>query len=119
MKTIRRLIYGEVFVAVGFVLLAFLSLFFFFDFVDELPALGKASPLDKSLVYGLPQALMYVGLLTPSRIYELLPISVLIGSVFVLARLAQGRNTPSCAPVAWGPGARCAACWGWAPSLWC
>ena len=90
MRTIRRLIYGEVFVAVGFVLLAFLSLFFFFDFVDELPALGKASPLDKSLVYGLPQALMYVGLLMPSRIYELLPISVLIGSVFVLARLAQG-----------------------------
>ncbi len=89
MKTIRRLIYGEVFVAVGFVLLAFLALFFFFDFVDELPDLGKVSPLDKSLVYGLPQALLYVGLLMPSRIYELLPISVLIGSVFVLSRLAQ------------------------------
>lgn len=89
MKTIRRLIYGEVFVAVGFVLLAFLALFFFFDFVDELPDLGKPSPLDNSLVYGMPQALLYVGLLTPSRIYELLPISVLIGSVFVMARLAQ------------------------------
>ena len=75
--------------AVGFVLIAFLALFFFFDFVDELPDLGKTSPLDKSLVYGLPQALLYVGLLTPSRIYELLPISVLIGSVFVLSRLAQ------------------------------
>lgn len=89
MRTIRRLIYGEVAVAVGFVLLAFLALFFFFDFVDELPDLGKASPLDKNLVYGLPQALAYVGLLMPSRIYELLPIAVLIGSVFVLARLAQ------------------------------
>ena len=32
MKTIRRLIYGEVLLATGFVLLAFLSLFFFFDF---------------------------------------------------------------------------------------
>lgn len=89
MKTIRRLIYGEVFVAVGFVLLAFLALFFFFDFIDELPDLGKPSPLDSSLVYGLPQALMHVGLLMPSRIYELLPIAVLIGSVFVLSRLAQ------------------------------
>jgi lipopolysaccharide export system permease protein len=89
MKTIRRLIYGEVFVAVGFVLLAFLALFFFFDFVDELPDLGKPSPLDKTLIYGLPQALLHVGLLTPSRIYELLPISVLIGAVFVMARLAQ------------------------------
>lgn len=89
MRTIRRLIYGEVFVAVGFVLLAFLALFFFFDFVDELPDLGKPSPLDRSLVYGMPQALLHVGLLTPSHIYELLPISVLIGSVFVMARLAQ------------------------------
>ncbi|WP_337177982.1 LptF/LptG family permease, partial [Hydrogenophaga borbori] len=90
MKTIRRLIYGEVFAAVFFVLLAFLSLFFFFDFVDELPDIGKASVLDPTRVYGLPDALLYVGLLTPSRIYELLPIAVLIGSVFVLARLAQG-----------------------------
>ena len=90
MKTIRRLIYGEVFSAVFFVLLAFLSLFFFFDFVDELPDIGKASVLDPTRVYGLPDALLYVGLLTPSRIYELLPIAVLIGSVFVLARLAQG-----------------------------
>ena len=39
MKTIRRLIYGEVFAAVFFVLLAFLSLFFFFDFVEELAAI--------------------------------------------------------------------------------
>ncbi len=89
MRTIRRLIYGEVAVAVGFVLLAFLALFFFFDFVDELPDLGKPSPLNPTQVYGLPQALLYVGLLMPSRIYELLPIAVLIGSVFVLARLAQ------------------------------
>jgi lipopolysaccharide export system permease protein len=89
MRTIRRLIYGEVFAAVLFVLLAFLSLFFFFDFVDELPALGKPSALDPSLIYGVPHALLYVALLTPSRIYELLPISVLIGTIFVLARLAQ------------------------------
>ena len=90
MRTIRRLIYGEIFLAVGFVLLAFLSLFFFFDFVDELPALGKPSALDAKLVYEVPHALLYVGLLMPNRIYELLPISVLIGAVFVLARLAQG-----------------------------
>jgi lipopolysaccharide export system permease protein len=90
MRTIRRLIYGEVFAAVGFVLLAFLSLFFFFDFVEELPALGKASALEAERIYQLRHALLYVGLLMPSRIYELLPIAVLIGSVLVLARLAQG-----------------------------
>lgn len=90
MKTIRRLIYGEVFAAVLFVLLAFLSLFIFFDLVDELPDVGKRSALDPDRVYSLADALMYVGLLVPSRIYELMPIAVLIGSVFVLARLAQG-----------------------------
>jgi len=36
MKTIRRLIYGEVLAAFGFVTLGFLALFFFFDFVDEM-----------------------------------------------------------------------------------
>lgn len=90
MRTIRRLIYGEVFAAVFFVLLAFLSLFFFFDLVDELPDVGRRSPIDANLTYSLADALIYVGLLIPSRVYELLPIAVLIGSVFVLARLAQG-----------------------------
>lgn len=85
MKTIRRLIYNEVLVAIGFVTLGFLSLFFFFDFVDELQSIGKQSALG----YRLPQALIYVALLIPSHLYELLPIAVLIGTIFVMARLAQ------------------------------
>jgi hypothetical protein len=43
MNTLQRWIYREVFTAVAFVLVAFLSLFFFFDFVDELTALGRPS----------------------------------------------------------------------------
>ena len=46
MRTIRRLIYGEVFAAVFFVLLAFLSLFLFFELVDELPDVGRRSPIE-------------------------------------------------------------------------
>jgi lipopolysaccharide export system permease protein len=84
-KTIRRLIYSEVLKAVAFVTLGFLSLFFFFDFVDELQSIGKPD----SLNYGPAQALIYVMLLIPSHLYELLPITVLIGSIFVMARLAQ------------------------------
>jgi lipopolysaccharide export system permease protein len=89
MKTIRRLIYGEVLIATSFVLMAFLSLFFFFDFVEELGAIGRPSRLDPQFIYGIRHALLYVGLLMPNRVYELLPICVLIGSVAVLARLAQ------------------------------
>jgi lipopolysaccharide export system permease protein len=90
MNTLQRWIYREVFTAVAFVLVAFLSLFFFFDFVDELTALGRPSRLDPNRVYELRHALLYVSLLLPSRIYELMPIAVLIGSIFVLARMAQG-----------------------------
>lgn len=43
MKTLRRLIYGEVFSAVSFVVLGFLGLFFFFDLIDELQWVGKGA----------------------------------------------------------------------------
>lgn len=84
MKTIRRLIYAEVVQSVAFVSLGFLALFFFFDFVDELPNLGKGIQ-----PYRMTQALLYVGLRMPSHLYELLPIAVLIGTIFVMARFAQ------------------------------
>lgn len=90
MKTVRRLIYGEVLWAIVFVTLAFLSLFVFFDVVDELGSLGRKSLIDPEREYGLVQALTFVALSLPNRLYELLPISVLIGSVYGLVRLAQG-----------------------------
>jgi lipopolysaccharide export system permease protein len=83
-KTIRRLIYVEVIQSVAFVSLGFLALFFFFDFVDELPNLGKGIQ-----PYRMTQALLVVGLRMPSHLYELLPIAVLIGTIFVMARFAQ------------------------------
>ena len=85
MKTVRSLLHGEIIRAVTFVLLGFLALFLFFDLVDELQNLGHLA----SQGYQLHHALLYVALKTPSHIYELLPISVLIGCIFVMARLAQ------------------------------
>ena len=94
MKTIRRLIYGEVLTAIALVALGFLALFFFFDLVDELQYLGKNNGLPSGLptasdIYQIRHALVYVGLLVPNHLYELMPISVLIGTIFVMARLAQ------------------------------
>ena len=88
MKTIRRLIYGEVLTSIALVALGFLALFFFFDLVDELQYLGKNNVVGES-TYQIRHALLYVALLIPNHLYELLPISVLIGSIFVMARLAQ------------------------------
>lgn len=85
MKTIRRLIYGEVLSAVAFVTLGFLSLFFFFDFVEEIQSLGRHAEAGYRLIH----ALTYVTLMIPSHLYELLPIAVLIGTIFVMARFAQ------------------------------
>lgn len=85
MKTVRRLFYGEVIVSVALVTLGFVALFYFFDFVEELQSVGRHSAVG----YKIPQALIYVALMVPSHMYELLPITVLIGTIFVMARLAQ------------------------------
>ena len=88
MKSIRKLIYGETLASIAAVTLGFLALFLFFDLVDELQSLGRGNPLEGG-VYQLRHALLFVTLLMPSRLYELLPISVLIGTIIVMARLAQ------------------------------
>ncbi len=85
MKTIRRLLYKEILSAVVFVALGFLALFFFFDFVDELRDIGKPG----SANYDMLRLFLVVTLMVPSHLYELLPIAVLIGTIFVMARLAQ------------------------------
>lgn len=90
MKVLKRLVYREVSAAVAMVALAFLGLFFFFDFIDELSAIGRPSPLNPQLIYSLSLALLHVGLQIPSHAYEVMPIAVLIGSVLVFARLAHG-----------------------------
>lgn len=85
MKTVRRMIYADVLVSVGFVTLGFLALFSFIDFVDELRWVDASNPAG----YQVRHALMFVSTLAASTLYELIPITVLIGSVFVMARLAQ------------------------------
>jgi lipopolysaccharide export system permease protein len=85
MHTIRRLIHAEIFGVVLFVTLGFLALFIFFDFVDQLAYVGRPQMRG----YQIPQAALYVLLLVPSRVYELLPITVLIGTIYVMTRMAQ------------------------------
>jgi lipopolysaccharide export system permease protein len=89
MSVLRRLVYREVITAVALVSVAFLGLFFFFDVIDELSAIGQVSPTNPQDVYQLRHALLYVLLQMPNRAYEVLPIAVLIGAVWVFARLAQ------------------------------
>ena len=98
MITIRRLIYREVIAAVAFVALGFLALFFFFDFVDELPNVTRGGD------YHLTHAMLFVLLQVPNHLYELLPIAVLIGTIFVMARLAQSSEYTILRTSGLGPG---------------
>ena len=82
MKTIRRLLYLDIVASVGFVAAAFLSLFFFIDFVDELDSVGQHG---RTAWHAAAGALLEL----PGHFYELFPIAVLIGTIYSLARMAQ------------------------------
>jgi lipopolysaccharide export system permease protein len=82
MKTIRRLLYRDIAASVVFVSLAFLSLFFFIDFVDELESVGHGG----RTTWSAAQAAV---LEVPGRFYDLFPIAVLIGTIYSLSRMAQ------------------------------
>jgi lipopolysaccharide export system permease protein len=81
-RTIERYLARQIFAAVGFVLLGFLALFAFFDLIHELGDLGRGN-------YHLRQVFLYVLLSLPAHAYELFPVVVLIGTLYVLAHLAS------------------------------
>jgi lipopolysaccharide export system permease protein len=80
--TLERYLARQIYAAVGFVLLAFLALFAFFDLIAELRDLGNGN-------YHLRQIFTVVALMVPGHAYELLPIAVLIGTLYVLAHLSS------------------------------
>ena len=82
MRTLERYLARQVYGATAFVLLAFLGLFAFFDLIRELADLGKVE-------YHLPQVFTFVLLSLPTHAYELFPVVVLIGTLYVLAHLAS------------------------------
>jgi lipopolysaccharide export system permease protein len=100
MKTIRKLVHREVIGAVAFVTFGFLALFFFFDLVDELRWVNRSATPG----YDISFAVLYVALSIPSHLYELLPITVLIGTIFVMARLAQSSEFTIMRTSGLGPG---------------
>ncbi len=81
MKTARRYLASEIYRTTIAVILVLLGLFIFFDMIDALDNLNEKFTF-ASLLY--VQALQI-----PNRLYDLLPICVLIGTVIALAGLAQ------------------------------
>jgi len=77
---LARYLTQQVLLASGFILLALLVLFAFFDVMQELGSLGRND-------YGLGQAIVVVLLGMPGHLYEILPVAALIGTLFALSRL--------------------------------
>lgn len=80
MSLLARYLARQVLTASGFVLLALLVLFAFFDVMQELGSLGRND-------YGLAQAAVVVLLSVPGHLYEIVPVAALIGTLFALSRL--------------------------------
>jgi lipopolysaccharide export system permease protein len=82
MKVHERHLAREIYGATLLVLGAFLALFAFFDLINELEDVGKSG-------YEFQHALAYVSLTLPGRAYEILPVAVLIGTLYALTLLAR------------------------------
>lgn len=82
MRTVRRLLYRDILSSFTLVMAGFLALFFFLDFIDDLERFQR-------LGLGIGLAVWSSVLKLPGRFYELMPIAVLIGTIFSMARLAQ------------------------------
>ena len=82
LRTLERYFARQIYGNVGFVLAAFLGLFAFFDLIRELADLGRGD-------YDLQQVFVFVLLSAPTNAYELFPVAVLIGTLYVLAHLAS------------------------------
>jgi lipopolysaccharide export system permease protein len=97
LRTVRRLLYRDIVSSVLFVALAFLSLFFFIDFVDELEDIGRRGRTIGTAVLAAAYEL-------PGHFYELFPIAVLIGTIYSLSRMAQSSEFTILRTGGLGPG---------------
>lgn len=81
MKVLTRHVAKEVLIATLFVLVALVALIAFFDLVSQARNIGNR--------YSISMALFLTMLKLPSRLYEVMPIAALLGTVYTMSRLAS------------------------------
>lgn len=82
MRIITRYLLKEITVSVLFVMLALITMFSFFDLIQELELLGKGS-------YNLGKIALFVFLSAPGHIYEVMPVAVLVGCMYSLGQFSR------------------------------
>ena len=81
MKILQRYFAVNIAQAVFFVLIALLSLTAFMDLTGELGSVGQGS-------YMIQHAFLYVLMLLPGHVYEVMPMAALIGTIYTMAQFA-------------------------------
>lgn len=81
MRVITRHMTAQIFMATALVLFALIGLFMFFDLVNQADKIGSR--------YGIVQAFLITTLAIPGRLYEVMPIAVLLGAVYTMSRWAS------------------------------
>ena len=82
MKILNRYLMHEIISSILLVMLALLAMFTFFDLIQELENVGKGT-------YGISKVMLFVILSAPGHVYEVVPVAVLVGTMYSLGQLAR------------------------------
>ena len=82
MKIVNRYLIKEASYSILLIMAALLAMFAFFDLLQELESVGKGT-------YGIGKIILFVLLSAPGHIYEIVPVAVLIGTIYSLGQLSR------------------------------
>jgi lipopolysaccharide export system permease protein len=82
MRMLNRYLWQETTLSILMIMLGLLSMFSFFDLIQELDSLGRGN-------YKINNMLVFVFLSIPGHVYEVVPVAVLIGMMVSLGALSR------------------------------
>jgi lipopolysaccharide export system permease protein len=81
-KILNRYLNLELAIPIFWVMIGIIGILSFFDFIQEINDLGKGT-------YNMFTIFSYVALSIPGHVYEIVPIAVLIGSMYTMGQLSE------------------------------
>src|SRR3989442_45939 len=82
MKIINRYLAQEITYSILLIMIGLLAMFSFFDLIQELENVGKGT-------YGIDKVLLFVLLSAPGHVYEVVPVAVLVGTMYALGQFSR------------------------------
>lgn len=82
MKIINRYLAQEIISSILLIMVALLAMFSFFDLLQELENVGRGT-------YGIDKVLLFVLLSAPGHVYEVVPVAVLVGTMYALGQFSR------------------------------